>query len=176
MRHRAKIYFWHSASMLLAMSDRPAKELDKIMVRLPDGMRDRLTALAKENKRSVNAEVVARLEASLDNTARAKAGSTVETTVYVLLDTDGMPTSWSEIHEHLATLTKAGPLNVSTMEVHVITPRMISSTERTREADALAKKYRALARKARLTGSSPSSENLMAKGYLKHREDPEGAN
>lgn len=42
----------------------PARDLDKIMVRLPDGMRDRLSDAAKANNRSVNAEVVVRLEES----------------------------------------------------------------------------------------------------------------
>ncbi len=37
---------------------------DKYVVRLPDGMRDRLKAAAADNKRSLNAEIVARLEAS----------------------------------------------------------------------------------------------------------------
>ncbi len=36
------------------------------MLRLPDGMRDRLKATAEANKRSLNAEIVARLEWSLD--------------------------------------------------------------------------------------------------------------
>jgi hypothetical protein len=33
---------------------------------MPDGMRDRLKAAAAENNRSLNAEIVARLEKSLD--------------------------------------------------------------------------------------------------------------
>jgi len=33
-------------------------------VRMPDGMRDRLKAAASENKRSMNAEIVARIEGS----------------------------------------------------------------------------------------------------------------
>lgn len=37
---------------------------DKFIVRLPDGMRDRIAAAARENNRTMNAEVVARLEAS----------------------------------------------------------------------------------------------------------------
>lgn len=35
---------------------------DKYVVRLPDGMRDRIKAEAKRNGRSVNAEIVYRLE------------------------------------------------------------------------------------------------------------------
>lgn len=34
------------------------------MLRLPDGMRDRLKAAAADNNRSMNAEIIARLEAS----------------------------------------------------------------------------------------------------------------
>ncbi|QGA55856.1 Arc family DNA-binding protein [Brucella sp. 2280] len=41
-----------------------SRSLDKIIVRLPDGMRDRLKEVAEQNNRSVNAEVVARLEQS----------------------------------------------------------------------------------------------------------------
>ena len=37
---------------------------DKYVVRLPDGMRDKLKAEAEKNKRSMNAEIVARLEAT----------------------------------------------------------------------------------------------------------------
>lgn len=46
--------------------DTPSRALDKIIVRLPDGMRDRLKGAADTNNRSVNAEVVARLEDSFD--------------------------------------------------------------------------------------------------------------
>lgn len=45
----------------------PSRALDRIMVRLPDGMRDRLAEAAKSNKRSVNAEVVARLSQSMED-------------------------------------------------------------------------------------------------------------
>lgn len=37
---------------------------DKFMLRLPDGMRDQIKAAAKENGRSMNAEIVQRLETS----------------------------------------------------------------------------------------------------------------
>lgn len=38
---------------------------DKFMLRLPDGMRERIRAAAAENGRSMNAEIVFRLEATL---------------------------------------------------------------------------------------------------------------
>ncbi|QGA56891.1 Arc family DNA-binding protein [Brucella sp. 2280] len=37
---------------------------DQFMVRLPDGMRDQIAGIAEKNGRSMNAEVVARLERS----------------------------------------------------------------------------------------------------------------
>lgn len=42
-----------------------AAEADKFMIRLPEGMRGRLADAAKANNRSMNAEVVARLEKTL---------------------------------------------------------------------------------------------------------------
>lgn len=38
------------------------RESDKFMLRLPDGMRDRIKAAADANRRSMNAEIVATLE------------------------------------------------------------------------------------------------------------------
>ncbi|MBD8906551.1 Arc family DNA-binding protein [Methylorubrum zatmanii] len=46
-------------------ADTPAKDQDKFVLRLPDGMRDRLKVEAEANKRSMNAEIVARLDATL---------------------------------------------------------------------------------------------------------------
>lgn len=47
---------------------RPKKEViqpeDKYIVRFPDGMRDQLKVAAKENNRSLNAEILARLKNS----------------------------------------------------------------------------------------------------------------
>jgi len=46
----------------MARSKFPSDEVDRIMLRLPDGMRDRIAAAAKANNRSMNAEIVAVLE------------------------------------------------------------------------------------------------------------------
>jgi hypothetical protein len=65
----------------------PSEMQERIIVRLPDGMRDRLAELAKSNNRSVNAEVVNCLEALLsrvkkpllvDNENTAEADVTLE--------------------------------------------------------------------------------------------------
>lgn len=42
----------------------PSDKQDKFMLRLPDGMRDRIAQEAETNGRSMNAEIVQRLEAS----------------------------------------------------------------------------------------------------------------
>ncbi|MCE6951689.1 Arc family DNA-binding protein [Cereibacter sphaeroides] len=46
------------------MSERKAQDQDKFILRLPDGMRDRIKAAADLSRRSMNAEIVARLEES----------------------------------------------------------------------------------------------------------------
>lgn len=48
------------------VQDTESRHLDKLVIRLPEGMRDRLKSAAATAKRSMNAEVVARLEASLN--------------------------------------------------------------------------------------------------------------
>lgn len=47
------------------MADAPSRDQNKFIVRMPDGMRDQLKRLAEANGRSMNAEIVARLERSL---------------------------------------------------------------------------------------------------------------
>ena len=51
------------------MADRssfPSEQADKFLVRLPDGMRDRIAEAAKASGRSMNAEIIARLAYSFD--------------------------------------------------------------------------------------------------------------
>ena len=42
----------------------PSDEQDRFLVRMPQGMRQRIAETAKANGRSMNAEIVARLEAT----------------------------------------------------------------------------------------------------------------
>lgn len=44
------------------MSKAPSRSQDQFIVRLPEGMRDRIKAAAEANNRSMNAEIVATLE------------------------------------------------------------------------------------------------------------------
>lgn len=43
----------------------PSQELDQYMLRFPDGMRDELKKLAAKNGRSLNAEIIQRLERTI---------------------------------------------------------------------------------------------------------------
>jgi len=44
----------------------PSEELDKFLLRMSTGLRDKIKAIADRNGRSMNAEIVARLERSID--------------------------------------------------------------------------------------------------------------
>lgn len=65
---------WHYSYLayftlaLLAMSKEPypSETADRFIVRFPEGMRDRLKAIAAENGRSLNAEIVYRLQTTLE--------------------------------------------------------------------------------------------------------------
>lgn len=45
----------------------PSKQLDQFVLRLPEGMRERIKAAAEANNRSMNAEILARLEITLSD-------------------------------------------------------------------------------------------------------------
>lgn len=55
--HCVNGFLWHGATM-----PEKAQNQDKFIVRLPDGLRDRIRVAADKNHRSMNAEVVALLE------------------------------------------------------------------------------------------------------------------
>ncbi len=56
------------------METRNAQSEDKFVVRLPDGMRDELKAAARENNRSMNAEIVSRLSGRPSDAATDASG------------------------------------------------------------------------------------------------------
>lgn len=49
------------------MSEKPVREYDKFMLRLPEGMRDRIAERAKASGRSMNSEIVQILEDVLNS-------------------------------------------------------------------------------------------------------------
>jgi plasmid stability protein len=48
----------------------PSEQQDRLIIRFPDGMRDRIAVLAKANGRSMNAEVISMIEASFRKAER----------------------------------------------------------------------------------------------------------
>lgn len=65
--------------MILCMEKKPqvsdSRAADKYIVRFPEGMRDRIAEAAKNNNRSMNAEIVLRLEESLKTKASSDAAT-----------------------------------------------------------------------------------------------------
>ena len=55
--------------------DSDSRHADKYIVRFPDGMRDRLKEQAKASNRTLNAEIIARLQQTFDGTFRPNAVS-----------------------------------------------------------------------------------------------------
>ena len=76
-------------------SDFPSRGLDKFVLRLPEGMRDKIGVAARANKRTMNAEIVSRLERSFVD---AQATTLPEDAVKAILDTRVMV---SELHQAL---------------------------------------------------------------------------
>jgi hypothetical protein len=83
----------------------PSEKQDRLIVRFPDGMRDRIAALAKANKRSMNAEVISMIEAS-QAPSRKPVPVVSENTTEVGELKDSMKELKVEIAEFRATLTK----------------------------------------------------------------------
>lgn len=67
---RVNNFLWLTA-MPTQQPDKPQvrQPADKYIVRLPDGMRDRLKAEAKASRRTLNAEIVARLQSTFEQSA-----------------------------------------------------------------------------------------------------------
>lgn len=62
-------YVWATLPAMAAKY--PSDAQDKFMLRMPNGLRDRIAEVAKANNRSMNAELVARIEASFARTTTA---------------------------------------------------------------------------------------------------------
>lgn len=61
----------YHAGMEKKPQDTPSRHADKYIVRFPEGMRDKIAAAAEENGRSMNAEIIARLQASFETKTAA---------------------------------------------------------------------------------------------------------
>ncbi|QEY58871.1 Arc family DNA-binding protein [Pseudomonas sp. C27(2019)] len=83
----------------LAYSSRTA---DKFVVRLPEGMRDRIAEVARSQHRSMNSEIIARLESSLAQESLL----TEVNSVNVRLDSPELSHHERELLQHFRLLTQ----------------------------------------------------------------------
>lgn len=80
-------------AMQTSKSERAPQLADKYIVRLPDGMRDKITELAKANNRSMNSEIVLMLQQAMD--ARA-LGAVVGHTSTPVVDVNALADAIAE--------------------------------------------------------------------------------
>ena len=93
------------------MSKSPSRTQDQFIVRLPDGMRDRIKLAADANNRSMNAEIVAALEDKFPNDTALDGVSYALTSLKLALhdsplDPDGLRKWVEEAEEDLETFKK----------------------------------------------------------------------
>ncbi|MDC7745006.1 Arc family DNA-binding protein [Rhizobium binxianense] len=129
------------------ISKDPVSEQDKFMLRLPAGMRDAIREEADANGRSMNAEIVHRLENSLDPSffgsefKRVSQNYEASTSavnhflqmlaekkvLYVALDAEAVPISWPEVMTNLNAIASALEGPIEKIDAAVFTPQVSSS-------------------------------------------------
>lgn len=68
--------------------------MDKYIVRFPEGMRARIAELAKTNNRSMNAEIVARLQQSLEQEHRPQTADSENIDPAFLAEVEKRAAEW----------------------------------------------------------------------------------
>lgn len=134
----------------------PPKQTDpQFKLRMTPEIKERIEAAAAKNNRSMNAEILRRLEDSFDDEVltervRDSAFNRERQVLYVLLDADGMPTAWSEIMLHLDRLAEASGGDISRIDAVAIVPKD------DRPEDAKVEAYLELARRYKKLGKGKS--------------------
>jgi hypothetical protein len=145
----------------------PSDTQDRFIVRLPEGMRERIAAEAKTNNRSMNAEIVHILH---DHYTRLDISSKIVDEhveeqprlrhwvvdsfkshlpeLRLTLDAGDQPISWDEIYEYMRAIREAMDVKVVSMQTTILTRELASSEGRQKETAALAKKLRSTKPKA----------------------------
>lgn len=96
-----------------------SRESDKFMLRLPDGMRQLIAVQAKANGRSMNAEMIYRLQCSFEEDA--ESGNKHQSIHNVAFTAPNIPTNWSpdfveELREVLAFIRNGRDFTVPTSD------------------------------------------------------------
>lgn len=96
MAIRHNIVFRNETDPMADPKDFPSDRADKFVVRFPDGMRDQIAEAAKANGRSMNAEIIHRLQVSLaseslviDDDAQVTADDAATALALMVLDKFG---------------------------------------------------------------------------------------
>jgi hypothetical protein len=83
----------------MARGDFPSSKQDQFVLRFPEGLRERIKAIADRNGRSMNAEIIMRLERSID--FEDEYGSLEAVMIEVWKDIDELKTKVTEHDQHL---------------------------------------------------------------------------
>jgi hypothetical protein len=95
--HRSQDNYGQWPSGVRMTKNYPSRNLDKFILRLPEGMRDEIAASAKANNRSMNAEIIVRLQSSFNSDRILKKTFGKDE----MDDDDGLPEGLSSIPDHL---------------------------------------------------------------------------
>lgn len=113
----------------------PQDEFIKTALRLPRDLHAQVQASAEELGRSMNAEIIARLQSSFDATTVVDAPQSLG--MVITVDSRGYPISWNEIHAYIEAYRKISGVDPHTLEVRVITPEVVSSSTRPTQYEAI---------------------------------------
>lgn len=77
-------------------NDFPSRQLDKFMLRLPDGMREQIGAAARANRRTMTAEIIRRLEDSFNSSVNVPNVISEQDIIQMIIDTHTIVTKMQE--------------------------------------------------------------------------------
>ena len=107
-------------------------------IRFPAELKARIEEAARENNRSMNAEVVHRLEQSLFSDDEPND----ERTIYIVMDYQGMPTSWPEVLAATENIAKLSNIEYNSVAGIALDANIVSSNTREEEWLDLRERYR----------------------------------
>ena len=118
----------------------PQDDYMKTALRLPKELHAQIQKSAAEAGRSMNAEIVARLQGSFLTSFEREVPPLQR--LYILLDSSGYPISWFEVMEHVRGLSNVAGVEPIDLQMEVVTPDMESNSRRAAETSKLAAFYR----------------------------------
>lgn len=157
---------------------------DQLKFRVPASLKAALQQVAADNRRSLNAEIIDRLEWSFDAMQVTEAGGVTRpmtaddyrrasaamvkqasdaaralrrgATLTLTIDAQGHPVSWGEVMQHIAAIRKAGKFKFDALTVELVNADHESSSNREDQEFELMQHYRSLLN-APPTPDEPSS-------------------